>query len=270
MINQGLVELAAQLQAAKPEEKSEISRLRELMEFQRELQAQVIPQRSEPEISDRDRTLLTLMRETGAAQEFFRAMRELIATPEQVAEPVNWRDKVLEVASQNPQIIERVSNTIERIVARVLPNPRTVSVVTAESTAPIAERINPDPSQVHRSSTAAARSTQTTQVSTPATQPAEEEQSVTLDSFVLGIKEDIQEGNDPDDAVADAATLFTEQPELGPIILGLLEKSNAELFAVLHQATGAKLDRLSNANEYLDDLRDGVRNRLRIPQNESS
>lgn len=271
MINRAMSDLTAQLQATKPEEKSEISRLRDLMEFQRELQAQVIPQRSEPEISDRDRTLLTLMRETGAAQEFFRAMRELIATPEQVAEPVNWRDRVLEVASQNPQIVERVSNTLERIVARVLPNPRTLPVAAAASAAPIAERTNPNPSQTSPASTAAAPPTQTTQASTPATQPVGEVQSgVTLDSFVLGIKEDIQEGNDPDEAIADAATLFTEQPELGPVVVALLEKSNEELVALLHQATGAKLDRLSNANEYLDGLRDGVRKRLRIPQNESS
>jgi len=93
---------------------------------------------------------------------------------------------------------------------------------------------------------------------------------VTLDSFVLGIKEDIQEGNDPDEAVADAATLFTEQPELGPVIVGLFEKSNEELFALLREATGANLNRLSNANEYLDGLRDGVRKRLRIPQNAAS
>jgi phosphoglycerate-specific signal transduction histidine kinase len=268
MISQALKDLTSQLQATKPDEKSEISRLRELMEFQQELLAQAIPQRGEPEISDKDRTLLTLMRETGAAQEFFRAMRELIATPEQVAEPANWRDRVLEVASQNPQIIERVSNTLERIVARILPNPQIASSAAAASAAPMAERSR---SKMGRTSTTAAPTRETTEESPPATQAAEEGPSgVTLDSFVLGIKEDIQEGNDPDEAVADAATLFSEQPELGPIIIGLLEKSNEELFAVMHQAIGAKLDLLSNANEYLDGLRDGVRKRLRIPQNESS
>ncbi len=271
MINQSLSDLAARLQATKPEEKSEISRLRELMEFQRELQAQATPQRSEPEISDRDRTLLTLMRETGAAQEFFRAMRELIATPEQAAESVNWRDKLLEVASQNPQIIERVSNTFERIVARVLPNPRTVPLAAPTSAAPIAERSYPNSSQMHDAPTTAAPATDPTQASTVTTHSGDEAQSgVTLDSFVLGIKEDIQEGNDPDEAVSDAAMLFTEQPELGPVIIGLLEKSNEELLASLHQATGASLDRLRNANEYLDGLRNGVRKRLRIPQNDAS
>jgi len=109
------------------------------------------------------------------------------------------------------------------------------------------------------------------QPSTGSVQPDEEEQAgVTLDSFVIGIKEDIQEGNDPDEAIADAATLFTEQPQFGPVIVGLLEKSNEELFVLLHQATGASLDRLSNANEYLDGLRDGVRKRLRIPQIDAS
>jgi len=269
MINQSLGDLAAQLQATKLEEKSEISRLRELMEFQRELLAQATPQGSEPEISDRDRTLLTLMRETGAAQEFFRAMRELIATPEQAAESVNWRDKLMEVASQNPQIIERVSSTLERIVARVLPNPRTVPLAAGSSAVPMAEWSNANPSPMHNASTAAPP-TKPTQASAATAQSSEGQSGVTLDSFVLGIKEDIQEGNDPDEAVADAATLFTEQPELGPVIVGLLEKSNEELFGLLHQVTGATLSRLSNASEYLDGLRDGVRKRLRIPENADS
>jgi hypothetical protein len=80
MGNQAVGDLATQVQ--------EIAKLRELMDFQRELQAHTTLQPSEPKISDRDRTLLTLMRETGATEEFFRAMRELIATPEQAAEPV--------------------------------------------------------------------------------------------------------------------------------------------------------------------------------------
>jgi hypothetical protein len=271
MINRALSDSTAQLQATKPEEKSEISRLRELMEFQRELQAQFISQRSEPEISDRDRTLLTLMRETGAAQEFFRSMRELIATPEQVAEHVNWKDRMLEVASQNPQIVERVSSTLERIVARVLPNPRIAPPAKTVSSAPVSERRNPAPAQSSRESTLSAPPSQTNQSPAPPAQAVEQEETgVTLDSFVLGIKEDIQEGNDPDEAIADAATIVTEQPELWPVVVALLQKPNEELLALLHQATGAQLDSLSNAQEYLDGLRDGVRKRVRIPQNDAS
>jgi len=170
MIKQALSDLATQIQTMKPEEKSEISKLRELMEFQRELQAQA-PQRNEPAISDRDRTLLTLMRETGAAHEFFRAMRELIATPEQAAEPERWKDKLMEVASQNPQIIERVSSTLERIVARVLPIPPAVPAANATSPTRMVDRTNPNSSQTRTASNSAPPSGQVAQASTGAFNP---------------------------------------------------------------------------------------------------
>jgi hypothetical protein len=271
MINQTLTDLLAQ-QKAKPEENSEISRLRELMEFQRELQAQTTPQSSEPEISERDRTLLTLMKETGIAQEFFRAMRELIATPEQAVEPESWRDKLMQVASQNPQIVERVSATLERIVARILPPARTISAAAASRPSMTSALPNPIPSQapdVPNASTPP-QSAAPASPAPPTEQNEREHEDLTLDDFIIGIKEDIQQGNDPAEAVADALTLMTEHPEHGPIILALLQKSNQELLALLHQATGARLDCLSNACEYLDGFRDGVRDRLETPDKNAS
>ena len=197
-----------------------------------------------------------------------RAMRELIATPEHAAEPEGWRDKLMQVASQNPEIVERVSSTLERIVARILPGPRTGPTSTTAQTTQ--NRANTRSSQPPVVPGPFQRPAHTEAPSSEAASPNKEESTVTLDSFVLGIKEDIQEGNEPNEAIADAATLFSEQSELGPVIVGLLEKTNEELLAILRQATGASLDRLNNANEYLDGLREGVRKRLRIPQNESS
>jgi hypothetical protein len=268
-INRRLDDLVAQVQRIIPVEKSDLSRARELMEFRRELLAEGAQRIVQPEISDRDRAMLMLLNDTGASQEVISKLGALLATPDQLSVPMNWPDKVLEAVSHNPQIIERFSNILERVVARVLPNPRIAPSARTASAPPASERIISETSQVNHPT--APSVTQRPQASSPVVQPIEAGQNcVTLDTFVLGIKEDIQEGIDPDDAVADAVTLFSEQAELGPIILGLLEKSNEELFAVLHQATGAKLDGLSNANEYLDGLRDGVRKRLRTPEVDAS
>jgi len=250
-IHEELADLRGQLRV-KPVEKSEVSKLRELLEFVVELQAHALPKHKEPELSDRDRMFLTLLKESGAEHESLRAIRDFIVRPERTSQPEQLGDKLMELARQNPELVERVSTTLERIVARILPTPRPGST----------------PSKAHVPGSRTENGTQ----STPATaaQNEEPQMGITLDSFVLGIKEDIQEGNDPEDAIADAVMLFTEQPELAPVIVATLEKPNKELLAALYQATGARLDSLSNANEYLDGLRDGVRKRLRIPQADAS
>jgi hypothetical protein len=84
---------------------------------------------------------------------------------------------------------------------------------------------------------------------------------------VLGsIVTDLQDGNDPDDAINDIVRLTTSQTGFAPVIAGMMSEKNARLVQMLSEAKGVDLTQLVNADEYINALRDGLKKRIRLPE----
>jgi hypothetical protein len=89
-------------------------------------------------------------------------------------------------------------------------------------------------------------------------------QPLTVEKWLENIVRDIQNEDGPDDAVGELVRLVSENESLIPMASQLVQNSNDELLALLYQCSGANLSLLTNADKYLNDLRKGVRKRIKL------
>jgi hypothetical protein len=97
------------------------------------------------------------------------------------------------------------------------------------------------------------------------TDDEDEDSPLTFDDVLHFIKQQIIENQDSSAAVSSVIQLIAEQPDLAPSIQQLLATSNAELVKVLSQSTQTNLGIVGNAELFIEELKDGVTERLRVP-----
>ncbi len=254
-----------QMQPAPVREKSMLDQMRELMQFNSELQAHVTQNAPAPksELSDKERLELAMVKQLDVVPEMFRTMREALGTAARIDEPRGWTDRLFELARD---FVPHVAPVIAPIVGGKI-----ISLLSNVDEAALAQAAN---AQIAQAQAAPVAQTPTTQPQTPQPAPvansappvepqnADTEEPFSFDTVIGNIKADIIAGVEPEECVGDVIRLRIEQPALVPFVDALLGKTNDELISILHQATGADLSGLANANEYLDGLRAGVRARL--------
>jgi len=85
----------------------------------------VNPAQNTTGLSDEDRLTLLLVKEGGLLPTVVQKLATLAGAPETATVKETWQERLINagvsLAEKNPAIVERVSNTLERIVARVLP-----------------------------------------------------------------------------------------------------------------------------------------------------
>jgi hypothetical protein len=241
---------------------------REMRDEMRAMTPKENPAPREPELSDRQRLELAVIKETGAIKAIFQDLKAAIGTAEQVDKPEGLTDKIFGLLREavpfvapyvapviGPAVGEALSNALNRQgLAQQASGPQQAS--SAPTSQPPVADVRSAPSMPPQQSPPPI----TTQMQAPG---ADAEGPMTLELFVLNLKTDLQENNDPDDAVTDAVKLITEQPQLLPTLEGLMIKPNDEVLALLSQATGTQLGQLANAHDYLDGLREGLRERMK-------
>lgn len=90
---------------------------------------------------------------------------------------------------------------------------------------------------------------------------------LTFDDVLRFIKQQIIEDEEPAAAVSSVIQLLAEQPDLAPMVHQLLANANTELVQFLSQATQTDLTIVANAESFIEKLKAGVAERLRVPVN---
>lgn len=79
-------------------------------------------------ISDEDRVGLLLLNQGGLLPALMTKLTALAQSPETITKEQSWKERAIDatfqLAQNNPAIVERLSGTLERIINRVLPDPR--------------------------------------------------------------------------------------------------------------------------------------------------
>jgi flagellar basal body-associated protein FliL len=238
---------------------------RQLRESIRAEVAAMLPQQnsasSAPEQDPETQASVYFMKNTGAIKEMMRGVREVITSPERIDEPQSLSDKILDFAKGFiPYVGPVVGPVVGQRLLSMLNKADDASLMQAAGVQPTQASATAQPQPQGAPPVADSQQPASTAPPTQPNQVSEAER--TLEQFTLNVKADLQEDNDPDDAVSDVIKLRTEHPELIPTLEQLLVTPNDQLLAILSQATGAQLTQLTNANEYLDGLKNGVRARL--------
>lgn len=253
-------------------------RERQMREAVREEIAAMVPKENsaarEPELSDRQRLELAVIKETGAIPAIFKELREAMGSAERVDEPRSWSDKLLDFAKEFVPYIGPVAGPLigQRLIG-ILGQVDDASLMQAAGIQPgqtqqPAQQQTPQPAPqqaLAAQQQQAAQATTTTAVQQPAT-VGEESGVVTFESVLEGIIADLQEGSEPDEAIDDIAKLTTSQPQFLPVIAKLIGQPNGQLVQMLGQAKGVDLTHLLDTDDYVDALRDGLKRRIRLPE----
>lgn len=234
---------------------------REEMQSQmRELLPKQNPASQEPAVDDKTRAELYFLRETRAIPEMVKGLRDVLSAPERIDEPQSWTDKLLDFAKEFVPYIGPVAGPIigQRLIG-LLGQMDDAALMQAAGMQPAQPQQHPaySPPQAYPSST-----------TVPAQAIGDEEEStlVTFEGVLEGIITDLQEGNEPAEAIDDTAKLTSLQPTLLPVIAKMMGQPNAQLVQMLSEAKGVDLTHLLNADEYIDALRDGLKKRIRLPE----
>jgi hypothetical protein len=245
------------------EEREEMSRqMRDLLPQQNSAPART------PEMDPETQATVYFVKQTGALKEMLRATREVITTPEKIDEPQGWADRILDFAKEFVPYIGPVAGPLigQRLIS-LLGKVDDATLMQAAGIQPGQQQQPPPPAQQHP---APAQQQAAPPPVTAAQQPAagEEEAAsvVTFEGVLEGIITDLQEGNEPDEAIDDIAKLTTLQPDFLPVIAKLIGQPNEQLVLMLSQAKGVDLTHLLNTDEYVDALRDGLKKRIRLPE----
>ncbi len=201
-------------QPALVREKTDLDRMRELMEFQRELQAQTAQNApvAKSEMSDKERIELAMVKELRVVPEMFKAMRDALGTAESIDDPPSLASQIIGFVRDGvvpyvmPLLAPSVASKLAAMIAQVDDN--ALAQTVAQQTQPAQSAAMPQsaPSPVVPSAVPASSNSALEQSSDP------------LDQFVLGIKTDIIENADPDEAIGDACRIYLEQPQYQSII----------------------------------------------------
>lgn len=230
------------------------------------------PAPRETELSDRQRLELAVIKETGAIPAIFKELRQAMGTVDRVDEPESWTDKILDFAKEfvpyigpvaGPLIGQRLIGLLGKMDDAALM--QAAGIQPGQPQQPLQQQ-PPPPAQQHPM---AAQQQAAPPPATAAQQPGageEEAAAVTFEGVLEGIITDLQEGNEPDEAIDDIAKLTTLQPDFLPVIAKLIGQPNEQLVLMLSQAKGVDLTHLLNTDEYIDALRDGLKKRVRLPE----
>lgn len=227
------------------------------------------PAPREAELSDRQRLELAVIKEAGAIPTIFKELRQAIGTVDRVDEPESWTDKILGFAKEFVPYIGPVAGPIigQRLIS-LLGKVDDAALMQAAGIQP-GQLQQPLQQQPPAQQYPMGAPQQTAPPPITAAQPAAtgeaEVSTVTFEGVLEGIITDLQEGNEPDEAIDDIAKLTTLQPDFLPVIAKLISQPNEQLVQMLSQAKGVDLMHLLNTDEYIDALRDGLKKRVRLP-----
>lgn len=102
------------------------------------------------QLSGEDNAALFLFKQTDYLSTMFSKMKDLSQTVENPG-PSSWRERLTDaavgLATSNPQVLGQVSSIIERIVARIFPNPNTTQPAPVNQPAPRQQQFQPAPIQ---------------------------------------------------------------------------------------------------------------------------
>lgn len=210
------------------------------------------------DLSDRQRLELAVIKETGAIPAIFRELRDAMGTVERVDEPRGWTDKVLDFAKEFVPYVGPVAGpVIGRRLISLLGKVDDAALIQAAGVQPAQQPQEQQPAQP----TDAPQPEATTTPSAEGEAPA----AITFESVLEGLVTDLQEGNDPEEAIGDIAKLVTAEPDYLPVVGKLMSQTNEQLIQLLGQAKGIDLSLLLNSGKYLNGLRAGLKKRIRLP-----
>lgn len=99
----------------------------------------------------------------------------------------------------------------------------------------------------------------------PQPEQEEEETPLSLETVITNLANDIINNARPREGIDEVVQLVVAQPELLPVVGGLMDTPTGELIAQLSTATGTNLSVLANAEKYVEGLKKGVRERVQLP-----
>jgi hypothetical protein len=204
------------------------------------------PARREPELSDRQRLELAVIKETGAVTAIFHELRGALGTVEHVDTPETWGDWFKDVARD---FVPHVAPMVAPLIGQ-----RLTGLLGSVDNATIMQTFAPPQNDAQ-----------------PGAQEQPQAASDPLTPVLRLLIDELTSDADVNRSCDALDGLLKSHPEYAPTVAGLLEKSSLELVAMLAQLGGAHwLPKLPHGILWCDSLKDEVRERAGIIEGDES
>lgn len=265
-----LIEAAiSKIQPTPVREKSELERLRELMEFQRELQMQVAQNAPAPksEISDKERLVLALNNELDVTTGIFSKWREALGTAEHIDEPPTLASQVFGFLRDGvaPYVMPIIAPSVgAKLVAMLntVDDGALAQAVTQQQqqahaaqaaalpqpiASPVVSPVNPKPPQAQAARSEAQPSTTASAPETNEASEAEDDAPMTLNEVLENLFNDMEQNAPVEDCAKELLALAEDNPMFTTTIQVLMGAPPETVLQMLNDASQNKLTAITGA-----------------------